>query len=333
MKFLNVHSSFQKITCSDNIFMIMGNKVCNIVTDCNDIARIERDDNTIFALDVEKVLDFIPDQPIFDLVITSPPYDIGKEYEKKVPLTQYIQWQKRIIGKLVPKVKDGGSICYELGTYISSDGESIPLDYVFLPIFKEFNLKLRNRIIWHFGHGLHSKTRFSGRYEVILWLTKGDDYTFNLDSVRIPSKYPGKRYYSGPKKGLLSGNPKGKNPEDVWEIPNVKSKHVEKTIHPCQFPVALAERLVLALSNEGDLVFDPFCGVATTGVAALLNNRNFWGCEIESKYVQIGKQRINDTINGTIKYRPDLPVYDNKRSKLSEVPEAWKKKDHENTDI
>ena len=110
-----------------------------------------------------------------------------------------------------------------------------------------------------------------------MWYTKSDTYTFNLDDVRVPAKYPGKRSYRGENKGKLSGNPKGKNPEDVWEVPNVKGNHVEKTNHPCQFPVGLIERLVLSLTNEGDLVFDPFSGVASSGVAALLHKLKFLG--------------------------------------------------------
>lgn len=284
---------------------------------------LSRPDSIIIKNDVEKFLDYLPEEPIFDLVITSPPYDIGKEYEKKIPLDEYLDWQKRIIHKISLRLKDTGSICWEVGTYVDS-GEITPLDYELYPIFKSEGLHLRNRIIWKFGHGLHSKKRFSGRHEVILWYSKTDDYIFNLDDVRVPSKYPGKRHYTGPKKGELSGNPKGKNPEDVWDIPNVKSNHVEKTIHPCQFPVALVERLVLSLSNENALIFDPFCGVATTGVAALLHNRKFWGCEIEEKYVEIGEQRLKDTISGTVKHRPDVPILNPSSSNLSKIPEEWK---------
>ena len=137
--------------------------------------------------------------------------------------------------------------------------------------------RLRNRIVWTFGHGQHCQRRFSGRYEVVLWYTKSDDYIFHLDPVRVPAKYPGKRAFRGPRKGQLSGNPLGKNPSDVWEIPNVSGNHVEKTAHPCQFPVALVERLVLALTDVGGVVFDPFCGVATSGVAALLHQRRYVG--------------------------------------------------------
>ena len=94
---------------------------------------------------------------------------------------------------------------------------------------------MKNRIVWHFEHGLHLKHKFSGRYETILWFVKTDKYIFDLDKVRVPQKYPGKVGYKGKNKGKYSGNIKGKNPSDVWIIPNVKSFHKEKTIHPCQF--------------------------------------------------------------------------------------------------
>jgi len=278
----------------------------------------------LYFMDVIDFLDSLPRKPIFDLVVTSPPYNIGKEYEQQMPLKEYIKWQEKIIKKIYLRLKETGSICWQVGNYVEN-GSITPLDIELAPVFKKLNMILRNRIIWHFGHGLHNQKRFSGRYEVVMWYTKTDNYTFNLDNVRIPSKYPGKRSYRGENKGKLSGNPLGKNPEDVWDIPNVKGRHIEKTIHPCQFPVGLIERLVLALTNEGNLVFDPFSGVASSGVAALLHNRNFWGCEIMDNYIQIGKRRLEETITGDIKYRPyDKPIYDAKSSKLSQIPDEWK---------
>ena len=298
-----------------------------IVSDINHVSEVNESDNALFAFDVETFLDSLPEKPIFDLVVTSPPYNIGKEYEKKMALDDYIAWQKRIIQKLYIRLKDTGSICWQVGNYVDN-GAIIPLDFEFAPIFKELNMQLRNRIIWHFGHGLHSKKRFSGRYEVILWYTKTDNYTFNLDAVRIPSKYPGKRYFKGPHKGEPSGNPLGKNPEDVWEIPNVKSNHVEKTAHPCQFPVGLIERLVLSLTNEGELVFDPFSGAASSGVAAIVHDRKYWGCEIVPEYVEISRERLQASIDGTVKYRPfDRPIYEPKESNLSKLPIEWLKKE------
>ena len=162
---------------------------------------------------------------------------------------------------------------------ITDNGEVFRLTSL-LSIFKHHGLKLRNRIIWHFDHGLHASKRFSGRYETLLWFTKSDSYTFNLDPVRVPSKYPGKRHFKGSKRGQPSCNPLGKNPADIWKIvsmignrrcgdvPNVKANHVEKTIHPCQFPIELVERCVLALTNEDDWVLDQFSGVGSALLAA-----------------------------------------------------------------
>lgn len=295
-----------------------------VVKDTKKITAVQPTENALFGMDVEKLLDTLPEAPIFDLVVTSPPYNIGKEYEKKMDLSRYIEWQERIIRKIYPRLKDTGSICWQVGNYVSN-GAIIPLDFEFAPIFKDLNMQLRNRIIWHFGHGLHTKKRFSGRYEVVLWYTKTNKYTFNLDPVRIPSKYPGKRYFKGPHKGELSGNPLGKNPEDVWEIPNVKSNHIEKTAHPCQFPVGLIERLVLSMTNEGELVFDPFAGVSSAGVAAIIHGRRFWGCELVDEYIDISQKRLQDSLDGTVKYRPvDQPIYDAKQSNLSKAPEEWK---------
>lgn len=253
------------------------------------------------------------------LIITSPPYNIGKAYETRTSIDEYIQKIVPMLSEFARILSDDGSICWQTGNYVDN-GEVFPLDIYFYPYFKRLGLHLRNRIIWHFGHGLHCTKRFSGRYETILWFTKTDNYTFNLDDVRIPSKYPGKKYFKGEKKGQFSGNPKGKNPEDVWEmtlerlyddwdalvweIPNVKNNHPEKVEHPCQFPVELAERCVLALTNEGDVVYDPFAGVASSLLAALKNNRRALGTELEQKYVDIGRKRIQALSDDTLITRP-----------------------------
>jgi adenine-specific DNA-methyltransferase len=166
-------------------------------------------------------------------------------------------------------------------------------------------------LIWHFEHGLHASKRFSGRYETINWFTKTDAYTFNLDPVRVPQKYPQKRYFKGPHQGELSGNPLGKNPSDVWDIPNVKANHVEKTIHPAQFPVELVERLVLSMSNERDWVLDPFMGVGSTLIAAVMHNRRAVGAEIAPEYCQIARDRVDLAQRGELRVRPmERPVYD-----------------------
>jgi adenine-specific DNA-methyltransferase len=226
-----------------------------------------------------------------DLIITSPPYNVGKEYEKVTTIQEYTNWMGKVIEECSRVLKDSGSIAFQLGNFVDR-GKVIPLDCLLFNHFLDQGLIPRNRIIWTFGHGLHCKNRFSGRHETILWFTKTDQYTFNLDPVRVPQKYPGKKAYKGEKKGQLSGNPLGKNPSDVWEITNVKNNHPEKTEHPCQYPIDLVNRLVLAMSNEGDIVLDPFMGSGTTAVAARNNNRQFIGFEIEQRYVEIANRRL-----------------------------------------
>jgi adenine-specific DNA-methyltransferase len=244
------------------------------------------------------------------LIVTSPPYNIGKAYERRSPLDTYVQSQAQVISECVRLLDDNGSLCWQVGNHVDN-GEIFPLDMVLYPLFREHGLKLRNRIIWHFEHGLHCTKRFSGRYETILWFTKSDNYTFNLDPVRVPSKYPGKKYFKGPKAGLLSGNPLGKNPTDIWVIPNVKHNHVEKTRHPCQFPVELVERLVLSMTNPDDRVFDPFMGVGSSIIAALKNDRQGYGCDVEKDYVDIAWERVHLLRAGMLETRPmNKPVYD-----------------------
>jgi adenine-specific DNA-methyltransferase len=246
-----------------------------------------------------------------NLVVTSPPYNIGKSYEKRSPLEQYVASQAAIIAECVRVLSPTGSICWQVGNHIAKDGEVVPLDMLLYPLFKNHGLKLRNRIVWHFEHGLHCTKRFSGRHETILWFTKGDDYNFNLDPVRVPSKYPLKKYFKGPKAGQLSCNPLGKNPGDVWVIPNVKANHVEKTDHPCQFPVELVERLVLSMTKPGDSVLDPYLGAGTSVIAAIKHDRIGYGCDIEKKYVDISWDRVRSLRAGTLETRPmNKPVYD-----------------------
>lgn len=245
------------------------------------------------------------------LVVTSPPYNIGKAYEKRRSLETYLDAQARVIAESVRLLHPQGSICWQVGNHITADGEVVPLDVILYRLFKDHGLFLRNRIVWHFEHGLHCTRRFSGRYETILWFTKGGDYSFNLDPVRVPSKYPNKKYFKGPRLGQVSGNPLGKNPSDVWVIPNVKNNHIEKTNHPCQFPVELVERLVLALTHEGDKVLDPYVGVGSSVIAALMHDRVGYGCDVVDEYIEIAVDRVRALRAGRLKTRPmGKPVYD-----------------------
>ena len=293
-------------------------------------------DVTLFEGDCNDLLKSIPSNSV-DLVITSPPYNIGKKYEKQTSLQAYLRNQEPVIAEIVRVLASTGSLCWQVGNYVEK-GEVFPLDIYFYEIFKRFGLKLRNRIIWRFNHGLHCTKRFSGRYETILWFTKDDEYVFNLDPVRVPAKYPGKRHFKGPKRGQLSGNPLGKNPSDiwdivtqdweegVWDIPNVKANHPEKTEHPCQFPVELVQRCVLALTEPGGVVLDPYCGVGSTIIAALQYNRKVIGAEQDSNYVAITRERIQKFAQGELPLRPlGKPIHKpTKKERAAQMPLEWK---------
>ena len=293
-------------------------------------------DVVLFDGDCSEFLKDIPSNSV-DLIITSPPYNIGKKYEKKTTLHSYLKSQEPVIAELHRVLASTGNLCWQVGNYVEK-GEVFPLDIYFYEIFKRFDLKLRNRIIWRFNHGLHCSKRFSGRYEVILWFTKSDDYIFNLDPVRVPAKYPGKRHFKGPKKGQLSGNPLGKNPSDiwdvvkqdwedeVWDIPNVKANHPEKTEHPCQFPVELVQRCVLALTQSEGVVLDPYCGVGSTIIAALQHGRKAIAAEQDSRYIAITRERIQKFEQGVLPLRPlGKPIHKpTGKERIAQIPLEWK---------
>lgn len=288
-------------------------------------------------------LDKLNDKSI-QLIVTSPPYNIGKEYEtdRKMSLPEYLEWLDPIIEKLCSKLKDGGSLCWQVGNHVSK-GEVYPLDCFFYGMLTKHGLRLRNRVIWRFNFGLHASSRLSGRYETLLWFTKGDDYKFNLDPIRVPQLYPGKRHSrkKGDKAGHPSGNPIGKNPSDywefsgedafienpIWDIPNVKANHPEKTLHPCQFPIELVERCILAFSDEGDVVLDPFVGVGTTLIAATKHKRSSIGIDKDERYVSLAEERV------ALFNREKLPMRKSGKkverpkagTKVATVPSEWNK--------
>jgi adenine-specific DNA-methyltransferase len=277
------------------------------------------------------------------LVVTSPPYNIGKSYERdtKLSLEGYIDWLKPIISAIHDKLTADGSVCWQTGNFVR-DGEVFPLDLFCYQVFTDLGFKLRNRVIWRFNFGLHATKRFSGRYETLLWFTKSDEYVFNLDPIRVPQLYPGKRHASSKgkeKAGKPSGNPKGKNPSNfwtfsardafvdnpVWELPNVKASHPEKTVHPCQFPHELVERCILAFTDIGDVILDPFLGVGTSAIAAIKAGRSAIGIDKESAYITIAQTRIDALRRGELKLRPSgLKVrVPTKGEAVAKVPAEW----------
>lgn len=237
------------------------------------------------------VLKELPDKCV-DLIVSSPPYNLGKEYEAKQALDRYLAEQTIVLTECSRILKQTGSLFWQIGAF-SDRGMLIPLDIRFFPILESCELIPRNRIIWVRQHGLHAQNKFSCRHETILWFTKSQDYTFNLDAIRVPQKYQNKKHYRGDRKGQLSCNPDGKNPGDIWLFRNVKHNHEEQTIHPCQFPEDLIARIMLATTYKGEIVFDPYMGAGTVAVVARDWERHFIGAEIDPSYHQVAMRRLS----------------------------------------
>lgn len=290
---------------------------------------IEYADGQLVNGDCIEVVTNIEDQSV-DLVFTSPPYFMGKHYDRSMSIDDFTNKITEIQDKIYPKLKKGGSLCWQVGTHVQNS-IATPLDCLVYHVCKNFpDLKLRNRVVWTFEHGYHATKRLSGRHETILWYTNGDEHRFELDAIRVPQKYPGKKHYKGPNKGELSGNPLGKNPGDVWCIPNVKANHIEKTDHPCQFPVALAARFIRALTPENGLILDPFSGSGTTAIASLQTGRKFYCVEIDENYFTISKERITDWYEGNRRVRDDAPsAIPNPRSAVARRPEHFQLEMHQ----
>lgn len=246
----------------------------------------------IFQEDCRSVLDRIPEESV-DLVVTSPPYNLGKEYESRRALEVYLDEQKAVIEKCVRALKKTGSVFWQVGAYSDkAKGALVPLDIRFFPIFESYGLIPKNRIIWARQHGLHATRKFSCRHETILWFTKSEDHVFNLDAIRVPQKWQNKKGYTDKDRGELTCNPLGKNPGDIWLFRNVKHNHEEQTIHPCQFPEDLISRIVLATTNAGNLVFDPYMGAGTVAVVARDLGRHYLGAETDPAYYEVSQRRL-----------------------------------------
>lgn len=242
--------------------------------------------------DCKQLLAQLPNESV-DLVVSSPPYNIGKKYEStRKALAAYLEEQTEVLRECARVLKSTGSIFWQVGSF-SDKGVLIPLDVRFFPIMESCGLIPRNRIVWARQHGLHAQSRFSGRHETILWFTKSDDYVFDLDAIRVPQKYQNKKHYRGERRGELSGNPDGKNPGDIWVFRNVKHNHEEQTIHPCQFPEDLVSRIVLSTTQPGGVVLDPYMGTGTVAVVAREHDRHFVGAEMESDYHQVAMRRLS----------------------------------------
>jgi adenine-specific DNA-methyltransferase len=262
--------------------------------------------------DAFKLIKEVPSGCI-DLILTSPPYGIGKSYERRsVTIDDYIKTMKPICEECVRVIRKGGALIWQVGNRIEGAShargasaskekpapETIPLEMLYYPIFKSLGLQLRNQIVWTSSNTIpfRDQKMLQGRHEIVLYFTKGDNYTFNLDEIRIPQKYPDKKYPCwGRRKGEFRlPNPKGTNPGDVfrkddepssdaWEI-TLSTNSSERWDHPAEFPEKLVERLIKMSTGEGNIVLDPFAGVGTTPKVAKDLGRHYLAFEKEPHY-------------------------------------------------
>lgn len=264
------------------------------IKECLGAPAVEGEQFLIYQGDCLDYLRRLPSD-ILPLIVTSPPYNIGKEYENALPLTEYLEWCQSWIEELHRVSTANGAFWLNLGYIgIEKRAKAIPIPYL---LWDRIPYYLIQEIVWNYGAGVAGKTFFSPRNEKFLWYVKdAENYTFNLDDVRDPNvAYPNQK-----KNGKLKCNPLGKNPTDVWQFPKVTSganrSSKERTPHPAQFPLSVIERIILASSIPGELVLDPFSGSGSLIEAAIRTGRVGVGFEINPTYVQVSANRIRRAI-------------------------------------
>lgn len=225
--------------------------------------------------DAVAVMKTLPSNTV-DLIVADPPYNLGKDYGNnmdRIAWHEYEDFTVQWLTEAVRVLKPTGSIYVFMGVrFISS---------LFLILENRFQLVFNGWITWHYTQGMGRKLGFSPRHEDILYFTKSEKFIFNIDNVRIPQKYYRKR-----------NNMSGANPGDVWQFSHVHYCNPERQAHPTQKPEALLERIILASSNEQDIVLDPFVGSGTTCRVANLLGRRWIGIEINPDYVSMSAERL-----------------------------------------
>jgi adenine-specific DNA-methyltransferase len=256
----------------------------------------QSEDILLYRGDYLQLMEHLP-AGLFDLTITSPPYNIGKEYERAMPIDTYVQWCAMWMAHVHRLTVSSGAFWLNLG-YIAvpGRGKAVPLPYLLWDVSEFF---LIQEVVWNYGAGVAARLMFSPRNEKWLWYVKDpSNYNFDLDAVRDPNvKYPNQK-----KNGRIRVNQNGKNPTDVWQIPKVTTgtgrtgqrASPERTTHPAQFPEEVVTRIVLASSSKGDVIFDPFVGSGTTAAVALAAGRKCVGFEISGDYIDVATRRLRE---------------------------------------
>ncbi len=243
----------------------------------------------------------VPDGSV-DLIIADPPYNLGKDYGNNHDIKgfdEYLEFSRTWLRLASSKLKPNGTMYVFMGFRFIS--------YLFDILDRDVRLFFNSWIVWHYTQGMGKTKGFSPRHDDVLMFTKSKEFVFNLDDIRVPQKYYRDR-----------NNMRGANPGDVWEFSHVHYCNENRQAHPTQKPEGLIERMVLASSNEGDTVLDPFSGSGTTLRVCQQLSRVGIGIEINPDYVEATKQRLAKDFKG----------FDSVDPRMERVPFDLRKKDY-----
>ena len=259
----------------------------NLITLNRKASKREIKNKTILQ-DIFKAVDFLP-KSFIDLLIIDPPYNLTKSFNKNTfkrkNIQEYSDWIEGLIVKLVPKLKESASIYFCSDWYTSTS--------VHLVLSKYF--KVRNRITWERDKGRGAKTNWKNNSEDIWFCTVGDNYTFDIDEVKLKRRVIAPYKNNGKPKDWVDEGSKFRltHPSNIWNDISVPFWSMpENTEHPTQKPEKLVAKLMLASSSKGDMIFDPFLGSGTTSVVAKKLGRNYCGVEIDKKFAAVTEKRL-----------------------------------------
>ena len=265
--------------------------------------------NQTATCDVLDYLDSLPDE-CAALVCTSPPYNIGVGYgggqaADRMRHVFYYGWLLQVVSECARILRPGGSLFLQVGSTKDDEGRLVPIDTMLFDPLLRTGLTFQSRVVWRIQHGLTPKRRLAERYETALVFSKGPEPVFNATPARVPQKEPGKRAFKGERKGMLSGNPLGAHPTNVFDdIPAIGANNGEKTAHPAQFPLALARRAVLLYTMPGHLVVDPFSGSGSTHAACVETGRSFTGADLF--YGDVRRERLAKAMPDLVSHLPGV---------------------------
>ncbi|MFC1548031.1 adenine-specific DNA-methyltransferase [Candidatus Neomarinimicrobiota bacterium] len=272
-------------------------------------------EHTIIWGDATHSLETQIDDSSVDLIFADPPYNIGKAFngrrEKWKSSKDYLDWCYGWLDLCIKKLKSSGSL------YVMTATQNMP----YYDIFLRDKIHILSRIVWAYdSSGVQAKKYFGSLYEPIIFCVKNrNEYTFNSEDIMVEARTGAQRKLIDYRKPVPTQYNSQKVPGNVWNIPRVRYRMDEYENHPTQKPIALLERIIMASSNPGDTVLDPFSGTFTTSYVAKSLSRRSVGIEIEEEYVKIGLRRLKlrDEYRGEPLARP-RKTYEQKEPPMSQ---------------